>query len=140
MKVKKLVASLTAAGCLSGVVTAFPEMIQRTYAAHIVYNDFERNYEGWYGEGENVELTAQTAAGADMSRGMKISGRTSSEDGAASSKGLYLFGGDKYSYSVKVYSDTAEKFHFTLLTVDSETNKETTVELDSKNAAAGEWT
>lgn len=140
MKVKKLVASLTAAGCLSGVVTAFPEMIQRTYAAHIVYNDFERNYEGWYGEGENVELTAQAASGADMSRGMKISGRTSSEDGAASSKGLYLFGGDKYSYSVKVYSDTAEKFHFTLLTVDSETNEETTVELDSKNAAAGEWT
>ena len=62
------------------------------------------------------------------------------EDGVASSKGLYLFGGDKYSYSVKVYSETAQKFHFTLLTIDEVTREETTVELDSKNVKAGEWT
>ncbi|SEH56190.1 arabinoxylan arabinofuranohydrolase [Ruminococcus flavefaciens] len=139
MKVKKLVASLTAAGCLSGVVTAFPEVL-RTYAAEIVYNNFESSYEGWYGEGGVTEVTALSEAGADMSRGMKVSGRTSIEDGAASSKGLYLFGGDKYSYSVKVYSETAEKFHFTLLTIDEVTKKETVVELDSKTVPAGEWT
>ncbi|MBP5580504.1 MAG: endo-1,4-beta-xylanase, partial [Ruminococcus sp.] len=57
-----------------------------------------------------------------------------------SSKGLYLFGGDKYTYSVKVYSETAQKFHFTLLTIDDETGEERTVELDSKNVKAGEWT
>ncbi|SHM17520.1 endo-1,4-beta-xylanase [Ruminococcus flavefaciens] len=140
MKVKKLVASLTAAGCLSGVMTAFPEMLQHTYAAEIVHNDFESSYEGWYGEGETVELTAQSAAGTDMSRGMKVSGRISPEDGAASSKGLYLFGGDKYSYSVKVYSKTTERFHFSLLTIDEVTKKETVVELDSKTVLAGEWT
>ncbi|WP_019680029.1 endo-1,4-beta-xylanase [Ruminococcus flavefaciens] len=140
MKVKRIVASLTAAGCLSGVVTVFPEVVQRTYAAQIVYNDFERNYEGWYNDGETVELTAQPAAGTGMSRGMKVSGRTSPEDGAASSKGLYLFGGDSYTYSVKVYSNTAEKFRLSLLTIDEETGKETTVELASKNVPAGEWT
>lgn len=140
MKFKKLVASLTAASCLSGAFVAFPEFVQRTYAASIVANDFERNYDGWYGEGDTVELTAQPAAGADMSRGMKVSGRASAEDGAASSKGLYLFGGDKYDYSVKVFSNTAQKFSLTLLVIDEETEKETTVVLDSKNVPAGQWT
>ncbi len=77
MKVKKLVASLTAASCLSGVITVLPDVVSRTYAAEIVYNDFERNYEGWYGDGESVELTAQPGAGFGTSRGMMISGRTS---------------------------------------------------------------
>ncbi|WP_028519409.1 endo-1,4-beta-xylanase [Ruminococcus flavefaciens] len=140
MKFKKLVASLTAASCLSGAFVAFPEFVQRTYAASVVSNDFERNYDGWYGEGDTVELTAQPAAGADMSRGMKVSGRASAEDGAASSKGLYLFGGDKYDYSVKVFSNTAQKFNLTLLVIDEETEKETTVVLDSKNVPAGQWT
>jgi len=140
MKFKKLVASLTAASCLSGAFVAFPEFVQRTYAASVVSNDFERNYDGWYGEGDTVELTAQPAAGADMSRGMKVSGRASAEDGAASSKGLYLFGGDKYDYSVKVFSNTAQKFSLTLLVIDEETEKETTVVLDSKNVPAGQWT
>ena len=140
MKFKKLVASLTAASCLSGAFVAFPEFVQRTYAASIVTNDFERNYDGWYGEGDTVELTAQPAAGADMSRGMKVSGRASAEDGAASSKGLYLFGGDKYNYSVKVFSNTAQKFHLSLLVIDEETEEETTVELASKNVPAGQWT
>ena len=140
MKFKKLVASLTAASCLSGAFVALPEFVQRTYAASVVSNDFERNYDGWYGEGDTVELTAQPAAGADMSRGMKVSGRASAEDGAASSKGLYLFGGDKYDYSVKVFSNTAQKFSLTLLVIDEETEKETTVVLDSKNVPAGQWT
>ncbi|HOH86137.1 endo-1,4-beta-xylanase [Ruminococcus sp.] len=139
-EIQKLVASLTAASCLSGAFVAFPEFVQRTYAASVVSNDFERNYDGWYGEGDTVELTAQPAAGADMSRGMKVSGRASAEDGAASSKGLYLFGGDKYDYSVKVFSNTAQKFSLTLLVIDEETEKETTVVLDSKNVPAGQWT
>ena len=140
MKVKRLIASLTAASCLSGVIVALPEIVQRTYAAEIVHNDFERNYEGWYGEGDTVELTAQSAGGYEVSRGMKVSGRVSAEDGAASSKGLYLFGGDAYTYSIKVYSETAEKFHFTLLTIDEETGAESTVELASENVEAGKWT
>ena len=140
MKVKKLVASLTAASCLSGMITVMPNVVAPTYAAEIVYNDFERNYEGWCGEGDSVELTAQTAAGFETSRGMIVSGRTSSSDGAASSKGLYLFGGDKYTYSVKVYSETAQKFRFSLLTIDEKTGEETTVQLDSKDVPAGEWT
>ncbi len=140
MKVKKIVASLTAASCLSGVITALPDVVSRTYAAEIVYNDFERNYEGWYGDGDNVDVTALTGEGFNASRGMKITGRSSASQGAVSSKGLYLFGGDQYTYSVKVYSETAQKFHFSLLTIDEKTGKETTVELDAKNAAAGEWT
>lgn len=140
MKVKKLVASLTAASCLSGVITVFPEMLQRTYAADIVSNDFESSYEGWYGNNDNVELTANFGAGTESSRGMKVSGRLSESDGAASSKGLYLFGGDEYTYSVKVYSNQFEKFHFSLLTIDEETGKETTVELASEIVPGGQWT
>ena len=140
MKGKKIAAALTAASCLSGVITVLPDVVQRTCAAEIVFNDFERNYEGWYGEGDTVELTALTGEGFDSSRGMKVSGRSSAEDGAASSKGLYLFGGDEYTYSVRVYSETAEKFHFSLVTADEETGRETTVQLDSKKADAGEWT
>ncbi|WP_294752628.1 endo-1,4-beta-xylanase, partial [uncultured Ruminococcus sp.] len=140
MKVKKIVAGLTAASCLSGVITVLPDVVSRTYAAEIVHNDFERNYEGWYGEGDNVEVTAQLGEGFGTSRGMKVTGRNSASQGAASSKGLYLFGGDKYTYSVKVYSETAEKFNFSLLVIDEKTGRETTVKLDSKNAAAGEWT
>ena len=140
MKVKKIIAGLTAASCLSGMITVLPDVVSRTYAAEIVYNDFERNYEGWYGDGENVELTALTGEGFGRSRGMKVSGRSSASDGAASAKGLYLFGGDKYTYSVKVYSETAQKFKFSLLIIDEKTGRETTVLLDSKKAAAGEWT
>ena len=140
MKVKKIVAGLTAASCLSGVITVLPDVVSRTYAAEIVHNDFERNYEVWYGEGDNVEVTAQLGEGFGTSRGMKVTGRNSASQGAASSKGLYLFGGDKYTYSVKVYSETAEKFNFSLLVIDEKTGRETTVKLDSKNAAAGEWT
>lgn len=140
MKAKKFIAGLTAASCLSGVLATMPDVVLRTYAAEIVSNDFECSYEGWYNEGDYTELTAQPGGGTGSSRGMKITGRLSKEDGVASSKGLYLFGGDKYTYSVKVYSETAQKFHFTLLTIDAETGKERTVELDSKNVKAGEWT
>ena len=140
MKVKKLIASLTAASCLSGVFAAMPDVVMHTYAAEIVSNDFECSYEGWYNEADYTELTAQPGGGVDSSRGMKITGRLNKEDGVASSKGLYLFGGDKYTYSVKVYSETAQKFYFTLLTIDEETGKETTVVLDTKNVKAGEWT
>ena len=140
MKVKKLVASLTAASCLSGVLSVMPDVVMHTYAAEIVANDFECSYEGWYNEADYTELTAENGIGADSSRGMKITGRLNKEDGVASSKGLYLFGGDKYTYSVKVYSETAQKFHFTLLTIDAETGEERTVELDSKKVKAGEWT
>ena len=89
MKVKKIVASLTAASCLSGVITALPDVVSRTYAAEIVYNDFERNYEGWYGDGDNVDVTALTGEGFNASRGMKITGRSSASQGAVSSKGLF---------------------------------------------------
>ncbi|WP_303836269.1 endo-1,4-beta-xylanase [Ruminococcus flavefaciens] len=140
MKAKKFIAGLTAASCLSGVVATMPDVVLRTYAAEIVSNDFECSYEGWYNEGDYTELTAQPGGGTGSSRGMKITGRLSKEEGVASSKGLYLFGGDKYTYSVKVYSETAQKFHFTLLTIDDETGEERTVELDSKNVKAGEWT
>lgn len=140
MKVKKLIASLTAASCLSGVLSVMPDVVMHTYAAEIVSNDFECSYEGWYNEADYTELTAENGLGADSSRGMKITGRLNKEDGVASSKGLYLFGGDKYTYSVKVYSETAQKFHFTLLTIDDETGEERTVELDSKKVKAGEWT
>ena len=140
MKVKRLVAGIAAASCLSGVFTVLPEVVERTYAAEIVSNDFERDYEGWHGSSDSVELIAQSASGYDMTCGMRVTGRTSPEDGAASTKGLNLFGSDKYTYSVKVFSKTAERFRLNLITKDGSTGEKNAVQLVSQYVPAGVWT
>ena len=139
MKLKRLCASVTAVLCSFGVFGYLP-ISERTYATEVVHNDFEVNYDGWYGNADNVRLTAESDTGYDNSRGMVVSGRTVSEDGASSSKGFYLTGGITYNYNVQVYSKTKENFHVTLTYLDEATNKETTVELISQNVKAGTWT
>ena len=140
MKFRRIVSAMTAAVCSVGIITVAPELVDRTYAAEVVYNGFETDYEGWYGNGDAVQLIAEKGAGYNTTRGMNVTGRTTPSDGAESSKGFYLEGGKEYDYSVKVYSETDETFHISLLYIDEETEEETTVELLSEDVKGGEWT
>ncbi len=140
MNLKKVAASFTAVACCAGILSYFPQINEKTFAAQLVYNDFEVNYDGWYGNSDNVMLTAEKGTGYKSSRGMTVSGRQVNTDGVSSAKGFYLSGGINYSYSVRVFSKTAEKFRLSLLYIDSETGEETVVELTNKNVKAGKWT
>lgn len=140
MNLKKLAASFTAAVCSASLLYYLPKFEDNTFAAEIVYNDFEENYDGWYGNSDNVDFSVLDNEGYDNSRGMNVSGRKYNTDGICSSKGFYLSGGIQYNYSVKVYSKTDEKFRLSLLCIDSETGNETIIELSEKNVKAGTWT
>lgn len=140
MKIKKLLSTLTAALFFIGIISFLPMNQQGVKAATLVSNDFEKNYDGWYGNSDTVKLFAECNAGYNGSRGMVVSGRTVSDDGASSSKGFYLEGGTKYHYSLQVYSKTSETFNFTLTFIDSKTDTEKTVLLTSKECNTGKWT
>ena len=140
MKFRRIASAVTAAACCSGLITVAPEMIDRTYAAEVVYNSFETDYEGWYPVSDMSELTAVKGQGYDNTRGMKLTGRTSPSDGVASSKGFYLEGGVDYDYNIKVFSETDETFHVSLLYTDYDTNESTEVELITEDVKGGEWT
>lgn len=140
MKMKKMLAALTSLTCCAGAMAAFPQLAAPTYAAEVVYDSFEVNYDGWHGTDDSIVLTAEDNGGFGASRGMKVTGRTSTEDGAASSKGFYLTGGVKYDYSMQVFSEKDSTFKLTLLYIDAKTDKETVVELAEKKVKGGQWT
>lgn len=140
MNLKKIAAGITAAVCCTGIMSYLPQISEKTFAENCVFNDFEVNYDGWYGNADTVKLTAENGKGFENSRGMTVSGRKTESDGVSSSKGFYLTGGINYTYSVKVYSKTSEKFRLSLLCIDSETGEQTVVELKNKNIKAGKWT
>ncbi len=140
MNWKKIAASLTAIACCGSIVSVMPEFLDETYAAELVYNDFEVTYEGWYANADTADITANPGTGVNGSRGMTVTNRISPEVGASSSKGFYLSGGKEYDYSVQVYSEFDEVFHLSLLCKDETTEEETLVELASKEIKAGEWT
>ncbi len=137
MKPKKLTAMLSALAVSAGMASALP--LTQTYAAELVRNDFEVNYDGWYESAEWVRLTAMNGIGEGGSRGMLVSGRQSAQDGASSAKGYYLYGGHTYTYSLKVRSEQAETFRLHLRYVDAESGAVTERELDTRTASAGEW-
>ncbi len=135
----RLTAIATAAACSALMLTALPGGLMAG-AQTLVSNDFERSYEGWHGSSEYVVVTAENGLGADASRGMTVSGRKTPSDGASSSKGLYLSGGVRYDYSVRVLSDSDDTFRLTVRCVDLETGEETFREIASEKVKAGEWT
>lgn len=140
MKLKRIAAAVTSLVCCVGMASLIPYTVEKVYAAEQVHNDFEVNYDGWYGNTENVVLSAVSGSGFAGTRGMQVSGRVFSDDGASSSKGFYLNGGVDYTYSVQVKSEFAENFTLELLCIDFETEEETVVTLDTAHAEAGEWT
>ncbi|MGN0585137.1 MAG: endo-1,4-beta-xylanase, partial [Ruminococcus sp.] len=140
MKIKKIASCLTAAVCCAGLATYMPYISEKAYAAELVNNNFEVNYDGWHGSTDTVALMAEEGAGYEATRGMTVTGRMSPQEGASSSKGFYLNGGVEYTYSVQVYSKTAEKFRLSLLCIDEETGEETETELTAQDVKGGEWT
>ena len=140
MNRRKWLAGLTAVLCSAGALSCFPAISGTVSAAELVSNDFEVNYGGWYGNADAVALTAEDGIGHNTSRGMSVTGRTSTSDGASAEKGFYLSGGETYTYSVWVYSETAERFHLSLSCADLDTAQETETELTAKQTRAGKWT
>lgn len=141
MNKKRILSAFTATLCFAGTFAVMPEIAgMQTVKAEAVFDTFESNYDGWHGNADAVRLTAENNGGFGNSRGMKVSGRSVSSDGAASSKGFYIWGGVEYNYSVKVYSETDETFNLSLMYIDEETEEKTTVQLVSKKVKAGEWT
>ena len=140
MNKQKWLAGLTAAVCCTSVLFCFPAILGTVSAAELVSNDFEVNYGGWYGNADAVALTAEDGIGHNMSRGMSVTGRTGTSDGASAEKGFYLSGGETYTYSVWVYSETAERFQLSLSCADLDTAQETETELTAKQTRAGKWT
>lgn len=140
MHLKKIAAVLTALICSVGLTAYIPSFANNVQAVEAVNNDFEVNYDGWYGNSDNVQLIAESNTGFNGTRGMTVSGRTSSSDGASSSKGFYLSGGIKYNYSVKVYSETDETFNFSLLCINEETDEIIEKTIVSQKVKAGQWT
>ncbi|MDO5558936.1 MAG: endo-1,4-beta-xylanase [Oscillospiraceae bacterium] len=140
MHFKKIAAGITALACCVGMVSLQPFAGEKTYAAELVCNDFEVTYDGWYGNSDYVKLDALDEAGFDASRGMVVSGRQVPADGASSSKGFYLEGGVDYSYSVKVFSESDEKFNVTLLCKDMDTDECTEAVLFNQEVQGGKWT
>ncbi|MDE7121592.1 MAG: carbohydrate binding domain-containing protein, partial [Oscillospiraceae bacterium] len=138
MRMKKLVSALTALLCCFGTTAVFPDCA--VHAEELVYNDFEQNYDGWYGNADAVRLTAEKQAGYQNSRGMLVSGRASAEDGASSAKGFYLSGGVEYAYSAQVFSKTEETFHLSLLCIDQNTGEETLTEIATQKVKPNQWT
>ncbi|MCR5143564.1 MAG: endo-1,4-beta-xylanase [Ruminococcus sp.] len=136
-KHKKILAAMMAVSCFA---TTMPQLYAPVYAQEVVYDSFEVNYDGWHGTDTSIELTADDTNGFAATRGMKVTGRTSSKDGAASSKGLYLFGGVKYDYSMQVFSKKTATFKLTLKYIDENTQEETIVTLAEKKVKGGEWT
>lgn len=135
---KKIVAAITSAVCFTANFAFLPQIAgMQTVASEVVNNSFETSFEGWHANNDSAELSY--GAGFGGSQGMKLTGRTSSDVGVASSKGFYIWGGTKYSYSVNVMAETDEVFHLSLLYKDEETDEATTVELGSVNAKAGQW-
>ena len=140
MNKQKWLAGLTAVLCSAGALSCFPAISGTVSAAELVSNDFEVNYGGWYGSADAVALTAEDGIGHNTSRGMSVTGRTSTSDGVSAEKGFYLSGGETYTYSVWVYSETAERFHLSLSCADLDTAQETETELTAKQTRAGKWT
>ncbi|MCR4888619.1 MAG: endo-1,4-beta-xylanase [Ruminococcus sp.] len=140
MNRKKLYAALTASACFISTFAAMPQIMTSTYAAEVTYDSFDTSYNGWHGTEDDNDIVPVENASFNGSRSMSITNRRTPDEGAASSKGLYLFGGIKYNYSVNVFSESDETFHFTLRYIDEKTEKETVVELDSKKVKAGQWT
>lgn len=136
---KRIAAAVTSALCLASNFAIMPEFPgMNTFASEVVSNTFEETYEGWHHtEEEDILIPAE---GMNGTRGMLVTGRSTPAEGAASSKGFYLWGGTKYNYSVMVKADTDETFRLSLMYKDMDTDEATVVELDSVNAKAGEWT
>ena len=142
MRVRRVLAKLTAIIMLIGVFSVLPINLGKIYADYeLVYDNFEVDYDGWCNLGVDTVLNAVENQGNNASRGMMVSNRSSEEDGAYSQKGFYLDGGIEYNYSIyaKHEGTDVETFKLSLSYLDAETEERITKVIATKDAAAGEW-
>ena len=139
MKRKRISAVMTAAACAAVMLSSMP--VSFAQASQFVQNDFETTYGGWYSESANdaAVITAIDGIGFNGSRGMQITGRTDSQDGPVSEKDLFLVGGQRFEYSVRVKADSDQRFTFSVQTTDPETGGVTVKVLDKQYVKAGQW-
>ena len=145
MNVKKIGAALAATVVAAGSMSYFPSSVfQKTEAMDtmLVSDNFDTTYDGWMNLGEQTLLYADESVAHDSLRSMHVSGRTSSKDGAASQKGLYLDGGKEYDYSVFVYHDhdAAETFTMKLDYLCEDGITRGSCLLAEETIKSGEWT
>ncbi|HAG14268.1 MAG TPA: glycoside hydrolase [Ruminococcus sp.] len=139
MKRKRISAVMTAAACAAVMLSSMP--VSFAQASQFVQNDFETTYGGWYSESADdaAVITAIDGIGFNGSRGMQITGRTDSQDGPVSEKDLFLVGGQRFEYSVRVKADSDQRFTFSVQTTDPETGGVTVKVLDKQYVKAGQW-
>ena len=133
----RITSLLTAAVCTVSMLSVMPHVL--VSASIAVQNDFEVTYEGWHGSDMDVEVQAREGIGFDDSRGMLVFARTDASQGAQAEKGYYLSPDVTYTYSVRVYSETADTFRFVLTTKDIDTAEDNVVTLDTQTAPGGQW-
>lgn len=114
-----------------------------TSSANVQYvNDsFENNYDGWVSTTDEVELTSSNLISHESARGMRITDRNSSDDGAISDKGFYLLGGKEYTYSAWVYTEnSSDNKEFNLAVGYMQDGEFTSFEtIASKATQGGKW-
>ena len=103
MNRKKLYAALTASACFMTTFASMPQLMTSTHAAEVTYDSFNESFDGWHGTDPANNIVPVENEGLNGSRGMAITNRKSPSEGAASTKGLYLFGGIKYNYSMNFF-------------------------------------
>lgn len=139
---KRIAAALVSAAMIVGTLSVMPMPETVLYAdAAFVSDSFEISYDGWTNLGDATMLSAQDSIGYAGSRGMQVTDRLSSEDGAFSEKGLYLDGGEAYNYSIAVRNDgdQTETFRLNLTWVYPDGEKHDSADIAVKEIAPGEW-
>lgn len=142
MKIKRFLAGATSLVMSAGLLLVMPLSSNSIYADfEVVSDDFEINYDGWCNSGESTVLSAIENQGNNSSRGMKVTNRSSKDDGAYSQKGLYLDGGKNYDYSAFVKHDeiVIQTFKLLLSYQDSETGELNSEIIAAEDVAGGEW-
>ena len=89
---KRITSALTALTLSAGMVNCLPLSVFQAYAQDVVANDFETSYGGWSENGNGVCLHTEEGLGTNETNGMKVSGRSTTDDCAISDKSFYLTG------------------------------------------------
>jgi GH35 family endo-1,4-beta-xylanase len=141
-KAKKRLISLFTATTMAILIFQFA--IPVLAAETPIHDTFEVNFDGWINDFETYsQLTAHEGEGVNGSRALKLSERQNTSEAVYSQKGLYLWGGDRYTYSVYVRHEEqgAEEFALTLSWLYSdEAHREETQVIATKTVQPGTWT
>jgi GH35 family endo-1,4-beta-xylanase len=143
MKIKKLISMLTTTAIVAGILFSAPNLMP-VYATEVaVHNTFDVNFDGWINDIDSLSLlTAHEGEGVDGSRALKLSNRQNPADSVHSQKGLYLWGGEEYDYSIFVRHEetAAQEFALTLTWAYDRDDREESRVIAAQTVQPGVWT